>query len=553
MAGPLRIGLLLDSFVLPRWMVSIIEEIEAGDDARIALVIVNAAREQPRPLWRRLREMNLLYSVYNRIDQRLFARRSGQDAFEPVDVRPLLAGVEVREVMPLQKKWTDRFAPDDLDAVRAAQLDVMLRFGFRILRGGILSAARYGVWSFHHGDNRLYRGGPALFWEIYERNPRSGTVLQILTEELDGGKIIYRSQSSTDFTSLFRNRNATYWKTARFVARRLRDLRRDGLDAIVEDRAESRPEAGRGIYRLPGRAAMLRFFAQTAWSNVRAQFRNRTQLEQWFVAIAPRPERIAGAAPKFTVIDSPRDRFYADPFVVEHEGRTYLLIEDYSFRTRKGVISCIELRDGKPSAPRVVLERDYHLSYPSPFFWEGEWFMTPETFDNGTVELYRAVEFPWRWTLDRVLLSGLKAVDPTLFHHDGSCWLLVNVAPPGGSAHDELSLFFADSPRGPWQPHPRNPVVSDVRSARPAGAPFVEDGVLYRPAQNCALRYGHAITLNRVEAFTKTEYHETPVATIESSWLPHSLCTHTLNTSAHWLVTDGKRMRFGRVGRGHTG
>ena len=50
----------------------------------------------------------------------------------------------------------------------------------------------YGMWSLHHDDNRSYRGGPALFWEIYERNPESGTILQVLTDALDGGKVLYR-------------------------------------------------------------------------------------------------------------------------------------------------------------------------------------------------------------------------------------------------------------------------------------------------------------------------------------------------------------------------
>ena len=57
------------------------------------------------------------------------------------------------------------------------------------------------MWSLHHDDNRSYRGGPALFWEVFERNPESGTVLQILTDALDGGKVLYRSIGPTNFAS----------------------------------------------------------------------------------------------------------------------------------------------------------------------------------------------------------------------------------------------------------------------------------------------------------------------------------------------------------------
>jgi hypothetical protein len=535
---------MLDSFVVPRWVFSVLEEIQNGDDARIERVILNGAKAAPRTLRSRLKNAHLLpFNAYSKIDQRLFGRNVKDDAFASSDARKLLDGVPVREVVPLQKRWTDRFEDADVDAIRKDDLDVILRFGFRIVKGEILETARYGIWSFHHGDNRLYRGGPALFWEMYEGNPVSGTILQILSESLDGGKVLYRSTSATNFISLYRNRNATYWKTARFVARRLRDLRRGGLESIVDAGSDEAPYT-RGIYRLPRPGAMLRFFALTLWRNVKTQFQVRLGRDQWFVAFAERPQRLIDAHPRFKVIDSPNNGFYADPFVVESDGKTWLFLEDLPYATGKGVVSCLEIRDGKATSPRVVLERDYHLSYPAVFSHDGEWFMTPETQSNDTVELYRATEFPWKWELDTVLLANIRAVDPTIFQHGDRFWMFATIATVGASPHDEVSLFYADDVRGPWHPHPKNPVVSDVRSARPAGRPFVEDGVLYRPAQDCALSYGRAITLNRVDVLTETDYRENPVTTIQPEWLPRSLSTHTLNASEHWLVTDGKRWRF---------
>ncbi len=43
--------------------------------------------------------------------------------------------------------------------------DVLIRCGKGILRGDILYAARHGILSFHHADNRINRGGPPGFWE----------------------------------------------------------------------------------------------------------------------------------------------------------------------------------------------------------------------------------------------------------------------------------------------------------------------------------------------------------------------------------------------------
>ena len=64
----------------------------------------------------------------------------------------------------------------------------------------------------------------SLFWEIYEGNPKSGTILQVLNEKLDGGRVIYRSISNTKMHSYYLNRNDNYWKTSNFILRRLKHL-----------------------------------------------------------------------------------------------------------------------------------------------------------------------------------------------------------------------------------------------------------------------------------------------------------------------------------------
>ena len=41
----------------------------------------------------------------------------------------------------------------------------------------------------------------------------------------------------------------------------------------------------------------------------------------------------------------------------------------------------------------IVLEKDYHLSYPFLFEDNDELFMIPETATNKTIELYKCEEF----------------------------------------------------------------------------------------------------------------------------------------------------------------
>jgi hypothetical protein len=543
---PLRVGVLLDSLVVPRWIHSILTSLQTSDYARIELVIVNGGSDQAPTIVSRLRRLpQVPFVLYSRLDYLLFRRKVRHDAFAPTDAGDALDGVSTISVVVQRGKWGDRFSDEDVDAVQAQDLDVLLRLGFRTIRGRMLHAARHGVWSYQHGDGRRYRGGPPLLGEIVDRTSVSGTLLQILPTDSDAGRVIYRSFAKTDFTSLFRNRNETFWKTARFMERRLSDLHRLGPDAL-----DSATGVGGDLVptpdtpRVPGPVRVTTFAVRAGVEIARAQLRHQTTNGHWFVAWAPRESGLPGidAIPSFREVPSPPGHFLADPFLAEHDGRTFAFVECCPHRRSAGVIAVLELRGDSVSEPVTVLDRGYHLSYPAVFRWDDEWFMTPESSSNRTIELYRAVEFPWRWELDTVLLSGVDAVDPTLFQHDGLWWLYANIASLGGSYHDELHLFWADSPRGPFIAHSANPVVSDVRRARPAGMPITHNGNLYRPSQNNAVRYGHSMVMNRVDVLDPQRYLEVPMGQILPDWLPGAICTHTLNVSDRYVITDGLRL-----------
>ena len=176
------------------------------------------------------------------------------------------------------------------------------------------------------------------------------------------------------------------------------------------------------------------------------------------------------------------------------------------------------------------------------FEWGGDVFMIPETCGNRTVEVYRAVQFPHQWERHKVLLSNVAAVDPTLLQHAGKFWLFVNmVTTAGAPINDELFAFHSDSPFGPWLPHLQNPIVSDVCSARPAGRIFEQDGQLIRPSQDCSLRYGHKIKLNRIDVLTKTEYREHEIGEIGPDWTRGNVATYSLSRDETLQVMNGRR------------
>lgn len=547
---PLRVGVMLNQLDDFAWIERVLTDIRDSGFATTVLAVVNDD-EKPRKKGRLRRfvtgEMNLskeLYWRYSLLDARVNSNQ--HDAFQVVDLRPALGGADILPVQPIGRKFVHRFSETDIAQIRSYDLDVMIRFGFNIIRGDILDVARHGVWSYHHGDNNEYRGGPALFWEIYEGNPLSGSILQVLTDELDGGRVIYRSFAATiDSIWLSNNREETYWKTTAFVIRCLRRLHRNkGADLPYEP---TPPEYQRKIYRQPANREMSSFLIRAAGRVLRGKWRNISGVNQWLIGYRTEPSkflsnRATADLSGFTPIVPPKNRSFADPFVFTHDGRDCVFIEDLDETTGRGCIAVMTIGDdGKPTAPETVLERDYHLSYPFLFEWRGDVYMLPETAATRSLQLYRATRFPYEWELHSEPMRGYPMVDATLHEQDGRWFMFVNVSERGGSLDDELFLFIADTPLGPWRPHPLNPIKSDVRSARPAGRLFRRNGKLIRPAQDCSTSYGAAINLCEVEVLSETDYRERIVERLEPSWRPGLDGCHTLSFSDRMEFIDGKR------------
>jgi len=237
----------------------------------------------------------------------------------------------------------------------------------------------------------------------------------------------------------------------------------------------------------------------------------------------------------------PRGTDWADPCVVTAAGRHHIFFEELLRGERRGHISLAVMDEqGRHQPAARVLERPYHLSYPFVFEWQGGYYMIPETAQNRTIEAYRCVEFPARWEFHKTLSVGVTATDATLFAHGGKWWLFANVRAPGDEPrHDNLFLFSADGPLSDrWQPHPKNPVVSDARQARPAGRLFEHAGRIYRPSQDCSRRYGGALNINRVETLTGDDYRERRVAHVGPAPGARVRGIHTLSQSGPLVVVD---------------
>jgi hypothetical protein len=548
----LRVGVLLNDNVQPAWVAEVLEHISKSNFARLELVVYNAEREAKQSLPRKAADAlrderqrrGLLFRLYARWDRRKIA---GTDhPFRETDCSPYLKDAEWMWVAPVTRGLVHRFPSDALDRIRGKELDVLIRFGFNILRGEILQAARYGVWSYHHGDNEFYRGGPPCFWEVAEGNPITGAMLQVLTDDLDAGRVLHKGFFATrPGGSWWRNRLQPYWGASTFVIQKLCELHEQGWEQVERDILPAAPYQGkRRMYTTPTNREMVRWLgpqmarraaeAVTAWPR-------RLWIEHWMLALhtGKRTRLTTGCAEdlsQFRWVQSPRGHFYADPFLFSHLGKRWVFFEDFDYRTRRGTIAAAEtIADGGVSKAVRVLERPYHLSYPCIFRVGEEVYMIPETRAHGTVEMYRCKSFPDSWELAREFLK-VSAVDTTVWSEGGMHWFFVTLR-ERRSGGLQLWLYYSAGIMEDWQPHPSNPISTDIRRSRGGGAIYREGARLMRPSQDCSGNYGRSFTFNEILVLNEHAYAERPCVTVEA---PRGMIgTHTYGQLDELEIIDG--------------
>jgi hypothetical protein len=534
-----RAGVVLDSVVVASWVARAVLRLRTEGFLQCAFLAADV--RTPRHPGRRLRSQRrsgLLYRLYERFDYALF--KAENDALAPVDVSPQLATLPVLRV-PLAHGGDGAF----VEAIDQHELDVLIWFASSSHDAEVARRVPYGVWRLSHGDGVRYSGDPPFFWEIYDENAVAAIGVDLFDRASGSGRSIYRSYSATDAISLYRVRNKSYWKAANFFARRLATLEDADSTPAVGDvvGGEPRPLRIRSLGGTPSSVDMFRYLLRIFVRSVKRQIASRLYEEKWVIGWRRRDGRdTLPHSGRFEVIVPPRNRSIMDPFILHRDGNDYIFCEDYSNRRNKGVISyLVRLPNGSWSEPVVALSRTKHLSYPFIFEFRGDVYMIPETASARRVELHRALSFPDEWVLERVLISDVFALDATLFEHDGKFWLFASVPEDGAAFSDEVSVFYADSLWDEWSPHPMNPVVSDVRSARPAGRVFRSGDDLIRPSQDCAKGYGYAVVYNRIDVLTQSEYHEHEVGRLDPGWLPGNLGTHSYDRTDRYEVVDARR------------
>lgn len=445
-----------------------------------------------------------------------------------------------------KKGFSEYFNRDDIEKIRSYKPDFLLRYGFSILKGEILEVAEHGVWSYHHDDDQKYRGVPTGFWEILFSDPINGAILQRLTTKLDSGTILFKAYFATINHSWKGNLNNLLQQSTQWPAIVCRKIEAGDTTFL---QVENKPDTP--IYKAPGNSIMIHFLFKLALNKFIFHFRDLFLTEKWEIGIVKqdvstfiKEGEVICPEPHWIVSNNKHSVYQADPFGFKDEMGIHILAEEFDYKTSKGIIVSylLDSQDLSVLGKKVALEKPYHLAYPYVFENEGVVYCIPENSVGGDVDLYEYEKSSGKLIFKSTLVSGLKAVDASVLYHNKVWWLFFTDLQ---STNERLHIWYAYSLDQMFKPHAAHLVKTDVRSSRPAGKPFVFEGRLLRPAQDCSVRSGRRICINEVIVLTETTFSEKVFSIINPPDKSRKFKgLHTFSVSDGMIIVDSKTEVF---------
>lgn len=194
----------------------------------------------------------------------------------------------------------------------------------------------------------------------------------------------------------------------------------------------------------------------------------------------------------FQVVSLPKGLWAADPMLYKHGDKHYLFTEIYETAKKRAAIGYFEFINDVPVYQGLIIENDYHMSYPCVFAYGDSIYMIPESSANNSLDLYKAIDFPKKWEKECTLIDGCDYVDTTVYIKDKVVYLFSYKKVKEGW---DLVTFTLDMKSKSLEEKDTLHFTKNI--GRPAGC-LIDNDVLLRPAQDSSRKYGEAIILNEV-------------------------------------------------------
>ena len=544
----MKIGIILDSTKVSWYLNDLVEWIKKDPSLNLEVLLIQNIKNKKKSLFKE-NFSKLLDRIFFKIigitEKKLIHKKYSQ--YENHFLKYDLKKFQINEInldFQISKNGKDFvYSKEDINKIKKLNLDIIIRGGSGILKGEVLNSSKLGIISFHHGNNLVNRGTPPGFWEVYEKDAKTGFTIQILNEQLDGGKILKRGNFRTEQfyylnDIILKERSNHYMKEV---------LKEISITNELPTSMENYPYYNK-LYVSPNFIESINYLTSRIYDKIKNYILDKIFYKVWHVGF--QQEKVKKVAfYKSKLIPNPKNSFLADPFIIEFQNNNYLFAEEYNFKNKKGVISVYKIYKNSSERIGIALEENFHLSFPYIFEFEKNYYMVPETNKVNEIRIYKCEKFPLRWKYEKTIMKSIKSSDSMIFSFNNYWWLITTFSNTGHNPDSELQIFYSE--KGPltnsWISFKKNPVFIDPEIGRNGGI-FFDDKKLYRVAQSFGFNaYGKKINIQEIIKLDPNNFLEKEYCAIEAKFLKNLIGIHHLHSNSNYTVFDFCKREFKKI------
>ncbi|WP_163921979.1 hypothetical protein [Photobacterium sp. Alg240-V54] len=431
-----------------------------------------------------------------------------------------------------------RYTEDEIIKIRRENVDLLIHYGSKKIPDELLKLFPSGVISLNYTNTTFSSSLCAGFYDVLNKHDTTSFSVKVTNYKLKkiedvifNGSIMTSFMFTLNLIRLYSKSNSVIHKLVENIASKRAHYH------VVNQHRSMFPS-----YSVPSISVQILYLYKLfCCCYIRAWRSITSKTITWGVAYQFTDSWCDVSLSESTIIENPDNHYLADPFIIKQGNKHYCFVEDYDFAVRKGLITVYEIDPKGYKYLGVALEEEFHLSYPYLFRDGDNLYMCPESCSAKDIRLYKCVNFPLEWKLEKILIKNISAADTNIVKVDSTWWMMSNVDSSllGNDHYSELHLFYSkDLLNGDWVEHKSNPVIYNASIGRNGGL-FFDDENIYRvyQIQGCDL-YGKSFGVSKVNEISRYKYEEDIQFEVAADYFDSIVATHTFNFTEGLIVLD---------------
>lgn len=208
-----KLGIILNSQVIPLWIFRVIEKIIDFGFVEVKLLVYNNETSVDYLV------NSFFYRLYEKIEILIFHNR--------VDFHNTVRLSEILE--RITESTTHSSFNDICKTIYKSRFDLILNFSSFTVNDPHIKLARFGIWNYTVEDQNPSIGNSNLYWKTIHKSPVIKVALLSSNDSSGQMSVIHSSWLPTNFNSVLLNLNEALEMTSQVIPRLIKGLHQYGL------------------------------------------------------------------------------------------------------------------------------------------------------------------------------------------------------------------------------------------------------------------------------------------------------------------------------------